>query len=319
MTNSVNGRKVILVTGGCGYLGSQLIRDLVTNDRQENFDIRVLDNMQGNNYRALMNLPTSGNYHFVEGDILDPAVLDFSLRDVDIVIHLAAVAKTPLSFENPTWVEQINNWGTARLIESCIDAGVERVIFASSTAVYGPGGAFNEKDVCRPFGAYAQSKLKAERKVQLTVERGLKPIVLRFGTLFGFAPSIRFDAVANRFAYLVGTNRSIVVHGRGDQVRPFIHVKDASRAIQTCINRFDDLQGEIINVVGTNASVSDLVTILKNLYPGVGINYVEQDVLTHISIEASNNKLLEMGFSPQISLASGLQEICAMFNSLDNL
>jgi UDP-glucose 4-epimerase len=316
MTNSDKNLNRILVTGGCGYVGSQLIRDLARDNRFQELTIRILDNMQEKKYQALMDLPAQGEYDFVEGDILDPAAVDFALQDVDAVIHLAAVVQTPMSFENPTWVEQINHWGTARLVESCLEMGVKKLVYASSAAVYGPGGPFREDSVCRPFGAYAQSKYKGECSVLMASQRGLKPVVLRLGSVFGPAPSVRFDAVANRFAYLAGSNRPLTVFGQGDQVRPFIHVKDASEVIRFCLERLSDDNGEIFNAVGENASVLDLVETVQRIQPDVEVRYTAQDVLTHLSLKVDPGKLLAKGWEAKYSLKDGLGELIAGFSSL---
>jgi len=316
MTKNTKQNTSILITGGCGYLGSQLIRDLVS-DAAGNFRIRILDNMQEKNYQALMNLKGERVYQFIEGDILDPAVVEVALEDIDIVIHLAAIVQTPMSFENQTWVNQVNNWGTAGLIEACLDAGVKKFIYASSTAVYGPGGPFMENDVCRPFGPYAQSKYKAEKYVLSAIDRGLVPVVLRFGTMFGYAPSVRFDAVANRFAYLAGSKRPLVVFGQGDQVRPFVHICDASSAVQFCMNKFSQFTGQVFNVVGMNASILDLVKAVQFSLPDVGVRFTEQDVLTHLSINVSNEKFIKQGWQPKFSLEDGLRELIMKFSSLE--
>jgi UDP-glucose 4-epimerase len=306
----------ILITGGCGYVGSQLIRDLARDDRFEDLTIRILDNMQEKNHQALMDLPPQGRYDFVEGDILDPAVVEFALQDVDAVIHLAAVVQTPMSFENPTWVEQINHWGTARLVESCLEMDVRKLVYASSAAVYGPGGPFCEDDVCRPFGAYAQSKYKGERSVLAASQRGLEPVVLRLGSVFGPAPSMRFDAVANRFAYLAGSNRPLTVFGQGVQVRPFIHVKDASDVIRLCLQGISDYKAETLNAVGENASVLDLVETVQAIQPNVEVRYTAQDVLTHLSIKVDPAKLSAQGWKSNYSLKDGLSELISGFAGL---
>lgn len=316
MKNSQTNIQTVLVTGGCGYLGAQFIRDLGRDDCFSGNKIRILDNMHEKNYQALMDLPEQGNYDFVEGDILDPAAVTYALQDVDMVLHLAAVVQTPMSFENPTWVEQVNHWGTSRLVESCLEAGVKRFVYVSTSAVYGPGGPFSESDVCQPFGAYAQSKFRAEKRVLSAEERGLEPIILRFGTIFGQAPSVRFDAVANRFAYLAGTNRSLTVFGKGEQVRPFIHVRDASEVLIFCLAGFSDLKGEIINAIGRNASIHDLVEAVKTTFPEVRVHYTEQDVLTHLSINVLGEKLAGLGWNPRFTVEEGLKELILSFQGI---
>src|SRR5690606_11511956 len=107
----------------------------------------------------------------------------------------------------------------------------------SSAAVYGPGGPFDESSVCRPVGAYAQSKWRDEQAITSAGERGLCFTVLRLATVFGRAPVMRFDAVANRFAYLAGVGRPLTVFGSGEQIRPLFHVRDASSALRFCLVR----------------------------------------------------------------------------------
>ena len=308
--------KRTLVTGGCGYIGSQLIRDLADDN---GVVVRILDNLQREGYAALMNLPAEGQYEFVEGDILDPLTVRRSLVDVDAVVHLAAVVRTPLSFDHPAWTEQVNYWGTVQLVEACLESGVKRFIFASSASVYGPGGPFEETAPCRPIGPYAQSKLRAEHAVFSAIERGLEPTILRFATVFGYAPSIRFDAVANRFAYLTGLGRPLTVYGTGEQMRPLVHVRDASAAVQFCLAHPSETVGEVFNVVGTNVRVLDLVEAVRTVRPEVRVHYTEQDVLTHFSFEVDGGKLQRLGWHPQYTIEAGMREIVTQFGRISAL
>jgi UDP-glucose 4-epimerase len=309
-----SAQTTLLITGGCGYLGSQFLRDLATDARFGNVTVRILDNLQRGQTQALMDLPGAATFQFVEGDILDAATVRLALRDVDAVIHLAAVVRTPLSFENPAWLEQVNHWGTAQLIEACLQSGVQRLIFASSTAVYGPGGPYREGDACRPQGAYAQSKYAAEQSILTARARGLQPTILRFGTLFGVAPVMRFEAVANRFAYLAGIERPLTVYGDGRQRRPFIHTRDASAAIRHCLLQIPP--GELFNVVGVTASILDLVEALRQQKPALDVRFVEQDIRTHFSFDATSATLEQTGWSPTVDLESGLGELMGRFQHL---
>ncbi len=311
-------KQVILVTGGCGYLGSQLIRDLaVDKGLGADLAVRVLDNMQSGRYRSLMELPV-GRYEFIEGDVLDAKTMQRALDDVSAVVHLAAVTGTPMGFYGTGQVEQTNHWGTARLVESCLQRGVKRFIYASSAAVYGPGGPYTEADRCRPVGPYAQSKLRGEEVVTDAAAQGLEATILRFGTLYGFAPAIRFDAVANRFAYLAGTGRTLTIYGHGRQRRPLVHVRDASAAIRFCLSHPEKSEGRVLNVVGDNPSVLDLVQIVRELRPQVQVDHQEQDSITRLSFEVDATALAELGCPPEVALRAGMTELLDRFTYLSS-
>ena len=307
----------ILVTGGCGYLGSQLIRDLVTDAHFDGCKVRILDNLRQGQVHALMDLPGAGRYEFIEGDILDPALLHLALQDVDAVIHLAAVVRTPLSFENPAWIEQVNHWGTAHLVEACLAAQVQRLIFTSTSVVYGPGGPHAETDSCHPQGAYAQSKLAAEQNVVGAIERGLPATILRLGTIYGLAPIMRFDAVTNRFSYLAGVRRALTVYGGGQQRRPLIHVRDASAAIRIVLAVSPP--EPIFNAVSASVSVLELIEAIRRAKPDVEVHYTEQDIRTHFSFAATNTALLATGWRPTVDLADGVYELLNHFTSLERI
>ncbi|MCB0153210.1 MAG: NAD(P)-dependent oxidoreductase [Anaerolineae bacterium] len=307
---------VVLVTGGLGYLGSQLIRDLAAEPDFAGTTIRILDNLQNENYRALMNLPAGARYQFIEGDILDPAAVRLALREVEAVIHLAAIVRTPMSFERSAWVEQVNHWGTAHLVEACLEAGVAHLILASTTAVHGPGGPFRETDPCFPQGAYAQSKRQAEVAVLAAFERGLQTTILRFGLMYGLAPIVRFEAVPNRFAYLAGVGHPLTVFGTGEQRRSLIHIRDASQAVCLALRQPQLTSGHILNVIDQNSSVLELVEAIRQEKPEVVVRFTEQDIRTHLSFEVDNSAILALGWQPQVSVRVGLAEVVRQFQSL---
>jgi nucleoside-diphosphate-sugar epimerase len=126
---------------------------------------------------------------------------------------------------------------------------------------------------------------------------------------------MRFDAVANRFCYLAGTKRALSIHGRGDQQRPFIHIKDASSVIRFCLAYREMTGGEIFNASSENTSILKLAENIQNLHPGVRIHYTEQDILTHLSFEISNEKLRKLGWEPEVNIKDGLTELLSNYTS----
>ena len=298
----------MLVTGGCGYLGSQLIRDLAAAGQ----GVRILDNLSSGRLEALQNLPAAG-CEFSEADILDPSSVRRALDGVETVVHLAAIARTPFGFQNPDRLEQVNHWGTAQLVEAALAAGVESFVLASSAAVYGPGGEFSEESPLRPLGPYGESKVGAEMVARSAAERGMKVLILRFGTLFGLAPVTRFDAVANRFAYLAGVGRSLPVYGTGEQRRPLLHVRDASRLLRQLVaGRHEG----VWNASAENVSVVDIAEALREARGGVRVSQTETNVLTHLSLELDTRKLQHLGWRVEETLAQGLKEIAKSFDSV---
>lgn len=303
-------KPIIVITGGAGYLGSQLLRDLAAVPLFQGYTFRIYDNLHRQSFSGLMDLPANGHYEFIEGDILDRLNLERAMQEAGVVIHLAAIVRTPLSFDHPEWTEQVNHWGTAGVVETALKAGVSRFIHASSSSVYGPGGPFFEGDPCRPVGPYAISKLKGETEVERGGERGLSVTILRLGTVFGQSPSLRFDAVANHFAFLAGVKRPLVIHGNGEQVRPLIHIRDASAALLFCLIQ-PATASEILNAATLHPSVNEIAYALQALDPSLSVRYTDQDFRTQISYAVDSSKLYSLGFEPQFDLTTGLQEMVA--------
>ena len=305
----------ILVTGGCGYLGSQLLRDFASDRAFASRRIRVLDNMDRGSYRALFDLPAAANIRFLEADLLDPASLRYAMAGIETVVHLAAIVTTPVNFAHDRAMEQVNHWGTANLASACVECGVARLVYASSHAVYGAGGPHAEEDACRPVGSYAMSVRSAEQAVLAAAERGLRALVLRFGSFYGDAPVPRFDNVVNRFAILAALGKPVTIYGSGRQRRPVLSIDDASAALRFVLQ----VEGEwpdVVNVAEGNPSVTEIADAIRRQRPDTQVHFTEQDVLTHLSFEMRSQVLESRGWQPAVTLEQGLGRLMERFGAV---
>src|SRR5260370_11723135 len=141
---------VVLVTGGAGYIGSELIRELSSNPKLEGVTGRVLDNMLRERYVAIMDLPREGRFEFLEGDIRKDDDLKIAFRDVDMVVDLAGITNAPLSFERKELTFDVNVNGSRKVVEHPATSGVGKYIYSSTATVYGPPGAvLDGKETCK--------------------------------------------------------------------------------------------------------------------------------------------------------------------------
>jgi UDP-glucose 4-epimerase len=314
----------ILVTGGAGYIGSRLLHTLASVESLRVRRVRVLDNMREEKFPSLMNLPEGVDYEFVLGDIRNEDDVQKALGDdTDVVVHLAALCNATISFERRDATEEINYGGTTNVVRAARQAAsVRRFIYASTTSVYGPtSGIVDEESPCLPASPYAEFKLKGEQEVLgLSTDTGgrLRPTVLRFATVYGYSPGLRVHTVVNIFAFRAAVGAAMEVFGSGNQLRPFVHVDDVSRAIAFCVE--DDRAGEqIFNVVGENASVNQIIALLRRHFPRMLVVHTDKELLNQISYEVDGGKLLRLGFSMEHSLEDGVEEYARLYGSFTRL
>jgi len=299
--------KRILVTGGCGYIGSVLVPILL----QRGYQVRVFDKLYFGEepLKAVLD-----RIELVPGDVRD---FDADILDgIDGVIHLGSLSNDPTAAFNPRANYSINYEGTVRLAEACKKRGVQRLTFASGCVVYGfyVEGIADESSPTNPQGDYDKSKLDAELALQKMTDKDFCPVILRQGTVFGFSPRMRWDLVVNAFVMQAFKHGRLDVWYGGEAWRPVVHIKDIAEAHIRCLEaELGKVGGEVFHVVHKNYRVLELAHRVRKalaeleIRVEVDVNYDEVDKRSY---QVSNQKLSRvLGFTPRISLEEGVREI----------
>lgn len=287
----------IIVTGAIGHIGSYLIRDLAY--QFPGAKIVMIDNMMTQRYCSLFNLPSIGNYQFIEGDITTIDLVSI-LKDAFVAIHLAAITDAAGSFDKATQLEENNYSATLKVAEACLVTDT-RLITLSSTSVYGTQNAIVTEECSpeelKPQSPYATTKLKEEELIlKLYSEKGLKAVICRFGTIFGISKGIRFHTAVNKFCWQAAMNQPITVWRTAyEQKRPYLDLVDASSALSFIIknNIFD---GRIYNILTQNATVREIVDTIREFVPDLQVDYVDNKIMNQLSYEVSCERFKNMGF-----------------------
>src|SRR6266516_2863704 len=309
---------VILVTGGCGYIGSRLIRDLASSKRFAGSTIRVIDNMLRERYVAIMDLPTQGHFEFLEGDIRNDEDLKKAFKDVETVVDLAGITNAPLSFERKELTFDVNVGGGRKVVEHAVNAGVEKFVYSSTASVYGPTtGLAGEQYLCKPISPYGESKLQAEKAcLSASSQNGLDATVLRLGTVFGYSVGMRFDTVVDRFTYLACIGMPLTVwESAQSEKRPYLHLQDSVDALTFALVQHG-LKGEIYNVIGENASINRLTATIGREVPDMHVIITPTPNLNQVSYELDGSKIERTGFKPRHTLEEGVRDIVERFRGL---
>ncbi len=274
----------ILVTGGAGYLGTQLVQNLSC--LKETSEIVVFDNLSRGNFNLFIGDQKLGcPVQLVEADILDSRRFQQALQNIDVVFHLAAKVTTPFSDQNAHLFEQVNHWGTAETVYAIEKSQISKFVFLSSTSVYGtPDGEANESTSPRPKTNYGRSKLNAEKHVARLLGSDVCTYIIRCGNIFGYNPSMRFDSVINKFVFEVNFKNRICIHGDGEQCRSFIPV-DRAADILSKLSQIDLPHG-IHNLVENTLSVDQIADTLNEITPAMERVFIDQDLqLSQLRVE----------------------------------
>ena len=296
----------ILITGGAGYIGTELTH-LLSQDPGVS-EIIIYDNLSRKNYNLFLLEKMPGmNIKFVYGDLLDSRKLRKVLENVDMVFHLAAKVSTPFANEDPHLFEQVNHWGTAELSYALEESNVAHVIYMSSISVYGAREeAVTEASSTSPKTYYGISKLQGEHMIS-RLESKMRTHILRCGNVYGYSKSMRFDAVINKFMFEAHFENKINIQGSGKQQRAFIHINRVVNVLSNLISS-DEIPSGTFNLVDKNLSVIGLANTMKELYPDLEMIFVQQDLnLKNIIVEL-NGALIKNNLPPETDILIELEE-----------
>ncbi len=308
-----------LITGGSGFIGSNLVEFLVSNKAGH---IRILDNLLTSSIENIRPFLQHSNVEFLEGDIRDAATCAKACKDINFVSHQAALGSVPRSVKDPQTTHAINSTGFLNILVAARDANVKRFIFASSSSVYGdhPVLPKKEADTGNPLSPYAVSKKTNELYARVFADTYKMEIIgLRYFNVFGpnQSPDGPYAAVIPLFIQAVLDNKSPFIDGDGEQTRDFTFVENAVQAnVLAMLTENKEALNQIYNVaVGERSSINQLYYFIAELCGSeLKPTYREsragdiKDSLADISKAKTN-----LGYAPTTQLAEGLKKTFEWF------
>ena len=304
----------VLVTGGAGFIGSHLVERLGARN-----EVAVLDDLSTGSLRNLETVPRE--VRVKRASILNRKALATAMEGHEIVYHLAAKTSVPDSVAHPDAYWRTNVQGTLGVLKAAVDAGVRRVVFTSTAAVYGDSEDNPMVETMRPAPAspYATTKMVGEFACEeIASLKGLETVVLRIFNAYGPRqdPTSPYASVIAKFCTSVAANRGIEIYGDGTQTRDFLYVGDLTTALELAGER--PVAGQIINVgSGTATSVSEVARLLSEISSAaLRTKRIEPRPGDIRDSRADITKAAEkLGFAPRTSLRDGLERTLAWYRT----
>lgn len=302
-----------LVTGGAGFIGSNIVKELLERGEQ----VRVLDNFSTGKRENLLPFMGNPNLEVIEGDLRSFHIVRDAVRGCDYILHQGALPSVPRSIKDPITSNEVNINGTLHILEAAREFGVKRVVFASSSSVYGNSESLPKVETMpvAPLSPYALTKYAGERYCQIFHELyGLETVALRYFNVFGSNqdPTSQYSAVIPKFIKLIKEGKRPVIYGDGTQSRDFTFVSNNVEAnLLACTA--PGVAGEVFNIAcGERYTLLDLVNTINEIL-GTQVEPIFHpprpgDVKHSLAgIEKAKQKL---GFEVKVKFREGLEKIC---------
>jgi len=318
--------KKLLITGSHGYIGSVICPEL----QELGYIVHGLDN--GYFVECLVN-ESVGNQTIIKKNLKDLILSD--LHDIYAVIHLAGLQNDPLKNTYPGKVYDIEYEYTKRLADYCLKLGI-KIIYASSCSVYGIGGneLLNEESSLNPLTPYSKNKMRTEKYLFSITNKNFNPIILRFATVYGYSPRMRFDLYINMFVGMALTAKKIQLNSDGLAWRPNLYIGDISKVLNSVLNH-DYNEPTIINVGNhdSNKQVLSIINIIKDLEDNVLTSSIKPTDTSLYSDHYVTNKKDKRSYKVNFSklnqiigkeacptnLNDGIKKLISNLKSIDNL
>ena len=306
----------ILVTGACGYLGAPVCLELVARGNA----VRGIDALLYD-ARGVTSVLEEAGVHLIVGDLRDPEVRSEALSGIDAVVHLAAIVGDPACARQPEVAHEVNVQASRALMVDAKRARVERFIFASTCSNYGrmadPDVPIDEDGRLAPVSLYAEQKVAVEQALLSDLTEGMRPTCLRFATLYGVAPRMRFDLTVNEFTRDLWADRVLDVFGERFW-RPYIHVRDAARAIWLVLNSpLATVDSAVFNVGRSDENYRkvDIVEEIHRQIQTGTVRFVTRSEDPR-DYKVSFDRIREvLGFVPEVRVPDGIAEIIASLSA----
>ena len=304
----------VLVTGGAGYIGSVLVRQLL----KKNYKVRVLDSLKFGG-DALYEVMLNPNFEFLKGDVRNEKDIDKALEGIDAIAHLAAIVGDPACKKFSEEASQTNWDASVILFKKAEKAGVKRFVFASTCSNYGkmanPDDFVTETSELRPVSLYAKLKVKFEKfLLEENKDSNICSTALRFSTVYGFSPRIRFDLTVNEFTRNATINGEQEIWG-AKFWRPYCHVDDLAASVILVLESDEEkVKANVFNVgnIEENYQKGMIMDEVCKVVQGVKVNYVEspEDPRDYrVNFDKINK---ELGFTITKKVPDGVKEIYAL-------
>lgn len=302
-------QQTVLVTGGAGFIGSHIVDALLADD---GYRVRVLDNFSTGRRDNLAHSLSS--IELIEGDIRDMEIVEDAVAGVDCILHEAALPSVPRSVKAPVTTNDVNVGGTLKLLSAAHKAGVRRVIFASSSSIYGDTEVLpkHEGMTPKPMSPYAVTKLTGEHYLRVFADiYGMETLAIRYFNVFGPRqdPTSQYSGVIAKFMTAAVAGGGYVVNGDGLQARDFTYVENVVAANLLAL-KAPELEGQAINVAcGLRYTLLDLI---REINAAAGVNPPVEFYDARVGdVKYSQAAIGEaeriLGYQPRVDFAEGIR------------